>query len=65
MSEIKVGKWTIEVTSPYPCWVRVSFEDQEPLLHANHRDLRDLEYAVQKAMRVAREKLPEREREEV
>ena len=51
-----VGNWHFEVAEPSPAWVTIIYEGQEIRL-INHRDLRDLEYAVQKAMRLAKEKL--------
>lgn len=52
-----VGKWEVEVALPYPCWVRITFNGQE--IHGiRHTELRDLEYALKRAMTEVREKLP-------
>lgn len=54
----RVGQFVINVWDPYPINItiqRSGQEDQE--LTFDHRDLRDLEYAVQAAIRAVNEKL--------
>lgn len=61
----KAGKWELRVMrGGYPAWVTVSFED-ERLVQIHHEDLRDLEYAVQKAMREAKANLGKQYEHEV
>lgn len=65
-NEIVVGDWKIKISEGASMWVRISYLGESPLDNAStHKDLRDLEYAVQKAMRYCRNKLPERFRDEV
>lgn len=53
---MKVGRFDIEVSGPYPCWIRVN-DDNGAGFSFSHRELRDLEYAVGWAVREARHKL--------
>lgn len=58
------GKWTIEVGSPHPVWCRILFGDQE--IHGiPHTELRDLEYAVRRAVKEARNALPKSHKHEM
>jgi hypothetical protein len=51
------GKWEIIVsTGGYPAWCELR-HDGEVLARIHHNQLRDLEYAVSKAMREARDAL--------
>lgn len=59
-----VGKWEIEVSEPYPCWCRITYDGQE-IYGIRHGELLDLEYAVQRAIREVYGKLPERDRHEI
>lgn len=60
----RVGKWTLDVSTPHPAWVTLVYEDQEiTLIH--HQDLRDLEYAVKRAINEARDKLPDSHKHEM
>jgi hypothetical protein len=59
-----VEKWEVEVSLPYPCWVRILYEGQE-IRGIHHKDLRDLEYALGKAMKEVRDKLPEGDKTEI
>ena len=52
------GKWEIETSSPHPVWCRIIYGDQE--IHGiRHTELRDLHYAVGRAIKEARDQLPE------
>ena len=59
-----VGKWTIEVSEPYPCWSRISYLGQE-IRTIHHKDLRDLEYALLRALVDIHYKLSPSDRHEV
>jgi hypothetical protein len=50
----RAGKFEIEVTDPYPSWVRITYADVEILRNVHHKELSDLEYCVRQAMRDAR-----------
>ena len=52
----KAGNFEISVESPYPCWCELSHREK-PLARFSHKELSDLQYAVQKAMQEARLKL--------
>lgn len=58
------GDWRIEVSEPYPAWSEVFFEGKS-LVRVHHRDLRDLEYAVKRAILETRGKLPESSKHEM
>jgi hypothetical protein len=50
------GRFEIDISGPYPCFVRLECEGQE--IHGiDHRDLRDLLHCVKGAMRSARQML--------
>lgn len=55
------GNWTIEVSEPHPMWCRIVYRggpDQE--VHSiHHKELHDLRYALDRAIKEARDKLPE------
>ena len=62
MRDIVVGNWKIEVSGPYPCWCKIYYEGnknhpQGTLGGIHHKELRDLEYATQQAMRECRQLL--------
>ena len=62
--KIVVGKRTIDVRAPYPCFCVLSHEgDSIGLIH--HKDLRDLEYAISRAIKTARDMLPEHAKSEM
>lgn len=52
------GDWEVTVSEPHPVWIGISFEGRE-LVRFRHNHLRDLEYAVARAIVEARGKLPE------
>lgn len=60
----RAGNWEIKVSEPYPAWAEVCFEGKS-LVRVHHRDLRDLEYAVKRAILEARDKMPETHRHEL
>lgn len=64
MSEKTVGKFTIHVTDPWPCWTRIELSGTT-LPSIPHGDLADLLYGIQWAMREARAQLPDRNKDEV
>jgi hypothetical protein len=50
------GEFRIEVGGPYPCWVRIVYCQQE--IHGiHHGELKDLQFALDRAMAEARRKL--------
>jgi hypothetical protein len=50
------GKFTVEVSAPYPCWVRIKYDGQE--IHGiRHTELRDLQFSIDRAMAEARSRL--------
>ncbi len=51
------GNWSISVSEPYPVWIGVSYQGRE-LVRVRHDELRDLEYAIGRAVMEARAKLP-------
>jgi hypothetical protein len=63
-NRMAVGKWNIEVSGPYPCWCRITYDDQE--IHSvRHTELRDLEYALQRAIKECRDRLPPNDKSEI
>lgn len=64
MKTIKVDRFTIEISDPYPVWVRIARSDSgggsSVIGSFDHRELRDLEYAVGRAIHAARAELPEK-----
>ncbi len=60
----KAGIFEIEVGSAYPVWCPIKITGVE-VARISHRDLADLEYAVGRAKKYARENLPEKDRDEV
>jgi len=61
----QVGKFTMTTwNSGYPVWSTLSYEDTD-IRGIHHKDLADLKYAVERAMKHAREVLPEKYRGEV
>jgi hypothetical protein len=60
----KAGNFKIHARDPYPVWIDIKYgEDVEFTIH--HKELSDLEYAVKKAKKEAKEKLPEKYKDEV
>lgn len=53
MENINVGPFEIEITGPHPCWVTIKYADME-LYHIRHTELRDLQYAVGRAIQTCR-----------
>lgn len=52
----RVGSFEVEVSGPHPCWVSIRYEGtQLPPIH--HRELKDLAYALERAIADARRKL--------
>lgn len=51
----KVGRFEVSVWDPYPVWITIRTESGE--IRLSHSELRDLEYAVSRAMRDARQNL--------
>lgn len=58
------GKFELNLSEPYPVWVTLKIDGEE-VARLTHHDLRDLEYAANKAMREAKMKLPHGDRHEV
>lgn len=59
------GRFVIDVwIGGYPVWCGLKYEGVE-IARFSHKELRDLEYAVTKAMREALLALPEKDRIEV
>lgn len=62
------GKWQIEVGQPHPCWVKITYgpPHADQFIHSiHHKDLRDLEHAVNRAILEARDLLPESHKHEM
>lgn len=55
----RIGEFEVEVSPPHPCWVSIKHDGVEMRFH--HEHLRDLEYAVQTAIRQANDMLGPRE----
>lgn len=57
------GKWTIEVTQSYPVWCLIRYHDPgreaREINLIRHNDLRDLAYAIERAIKQARDNLSE------
>ncbi len=53
MGEKAVGPFKIHVSAPYPCWITLK-DDKGTKIRFSHDELRDLEYAVQSAIREAK-----------
>lgn len=53
-----VGPFTVEITGPYPVWITITYNDKQ-IYHIRHTELRDLEYAIQRAIKDTRDALPE------
>jgi hypothetical protein len=50
------GKFSVEISEPHPCWVRILYDGQE--IHGvRHTELRDLQFAIDRAIADARRKL--------
>lgn len=49
----KAGEIEIEVSKAYPCWCHIHYRG-ELLFSIHHKELSDLEYAVQKAIQEAK-----------
>lgn len=70
MAVIKVNKFEIHVGEGYPVWITLRASPGEAgiageLRHIKHTDLRDLEYAVQRAIVEARRALRGTDKAEV
>ena len=61
----KAGEWEIRVSEPHPAWCEIFYRGQRFLHGVHHQDLRDLEYAVARAIKEARDKLPENYKHEM
>lgn len=64
------GHWTIEVADKsHPAWVTITYEggwgDEKVIRHIHHKDLRDLEYVLSRAIKDAAEKLGPSHKHEV
>lgn len=58
MAAFKVGNVSVEVSSGgHPVWISIK-DDRGREVRFDHRDLFDLRYAVDKAIRAARDDLP-------
>lgn len=64
MSDIRAGKFEIDVWGPYPCWTHIKYDGKE-IASIHHNELSDLLYAIRKAMYEARSKLPDNDKDEV
>lgn len=60
----KAGDWTIRIAEPHPAWCTIQYGDQL-IRGIHHKDLRDLEYAVSRAIKEARDKMPESHKHEM
>lgn len=55
---IRAGDFEISVSDPYPCWIKIRYNGDE-IVTLRHRELRDLEFAVSRAIAEATRKLPD------
>lgn len=60
----KAGEWEIEVSQPYPCWCQLKI-DGNNVLRFTHKELRDLEYVVGRAIFEARNLMPDSHKKEL
>jgi hypothetical protein len=58
---IRAGNFIVEVWEPYPCWVHITYGDK--VIQISHSELSDIQYAVNKAIKVAKKKLGKRKDE--
>lgn len=59
------GNWKIAPWSGgYPVWCELHYNDKE-LIRVHHKDLRDLEFAVKRAILECRDILPETYKQEM
>lgn len=63
MSEIPYGKFKLEVSPPYPCWVSIEDGDGGKI-KLSHRELYDLLHCVQMACMLSRSSLSENHQHE-
>jgi len=54
--DIVVGRFSIDVWNPSPVWIQLSI-DGEQVASIGHYDLRDLQYAIERAIHSAEGKL--------
>lgn len=60
------GKWSIKVsTGGYPVWCRLFYEGKQIAYGIHHKDLRDLQYTINRAILAARDALPETYKDEM
>ena len=67
---IRVNCFEITVSAPYPCWINVRrVEDDGTTLRSlgdfSHRELRDLQYAVERAIHEVEGLLPAQDKHEI
>lgn len=60
----RAGNFQIVVGDPYPVWCELR-HNGETVARFTHKELSDLHYAAEKAMREARVKLTDQDKEEV
>lgn len=59
------GKWKLtHWEGGHPIWCQLSYRDKE-ITTIHHKDLRDLEYAVARAIKECRDELPESHKHEM
>lgn len=46
---LQIGPFTVEYSDPYPVWISVKTDQGE--IRFSHKELRDLQYAVNRTMR--------------
>ena len=57
MNKRKIGRFTIETGSPYPVSIYLNHGSSHETFCFNHKELLDLEYAIQWAIRESKERL--------
>ena len=50
------GEFEVDVTDPHPCWVHISRRGERKLT-LTHRELRDLQFCIERAIAEAERKL--------
>lgn len=60
------GKWKLtHWKGGYPVWCQLSYGDVEVVVTIHHKDLRDLQYVVDRAIKECRDELPESHKHEM
>lgn len=62
----QAGKWALKHwTGGHPVWCQLEYEGQEIAHGIHHRDLRDLQYVIERAILEVRNELPPNYKHEI